>query len=143
RTGTRIGGLEEAIAHPASLAKNAIPVAGRVQASECRCPAGKSRQSVGSPHRAPGIQIHLTHQADLPCPVLTRKIFRLSRRANQRYQLARLTRQEGRLAIVTKRAVRCGGRGCAFDERRVTRTAKSCGPDAPRLRSSFGEGSVN
>ena len=24
-----------------------------------------------------------------------------------------------------------GGRGCAFDEQRVTRTAKSCGPDAP------------
>ena len=45
-----------------------------------------------------------------------RKIFRLTRRANQRYQLARLTRQEGRLAIVTKRAVGCGGRGCAFDE---------------------------
>jgi hypothetical protein len=34
-------------------------------------------------------------------PALARKIFRLTRRANQRYQLARLTRQEGRLAIVT------------------------------------------
>ena len=31
---------------------------------------------------------------------------------------ARLARQEGRLAIVTKRAAGCGGRGCAFDERR-------------------------
>jgi hypothetical protein len=30
----------------------------------------------------------------------------------------RLTRQEGRLAIVAKRAVGCGGRGGAFDERR-------------------------
>jgi hypothetical protein len=35
------------------------------------------------------------------CPVLPRKIFHLTRRANQRYYFARLTRQEGRLAIVT------------------------------------------
>jgi hypothetical protein len=40
-------------------------------------------------------------QCDLPCPVQLRKIFRLNRRANQRYDFARLTRQEGRLAIVT------------------------------------------
>ena len=39
-------------------------------------------------------------------------------KGNQPYNFARLTRQEGRLAIVTKRAVGCGGRGCAFDERR-------------------------
>jgi hypothetical protein len=40
---------------------------------------------------------------------------------------------EGRLAIVTdagRDAVDADG---AFDERRVTRTAKSCGPDAPTL----------
>jgi hypothetical protein len=30
-----------------------------------------------------------------------------------------------------------GGRGCAFDEQRVMRTAKSCGPDVPRLASSL------
>src|SRR3984885_13176528 len=30
-----------------------------------------------------------------------------------------------------------GGRGCAFDERRVTRTAKSCGPDAPMAGVKF------
>jgi hypothetical protein len=40
-------------------------------------------------------------QRDLACPVMSQKIFHLSRRANQRYNLARLTRQEGRLAIVT------------------------------------------
>jgi hypothetical protein len=34
------------------------------------------------------------------CPAQREKIFRLSRRANQRYNFARLTRQ-GRLAIVT------------------------------------------
>ena len=28
------------------------------------------------------------------------------------------------------RGAGCGGRGCAFDERRLMRTAKSCGPDA-------------
>jgi hypothetical protein len=30
-----------------------------------------------------------------------------------------------------------GGRGCAFDERRVMRTAKSCGPDAPMAGVKF------
>jgi hypothetical protein len=43
------------------------------------------------------------------CPALSAKIFRLTRRANQRYQLARLTRQEGRCAR-HERAVGCGGR---------------------------------
>jgi hypothetical protein len=40
-------------------------------------------------------------QISKSCPAPREKIFRLTRRANQRYQLARLTRQEGRLAIVT------------------------------------------
>jgi hypothetical protein len=40
-------------------------------------------------------------QINKSCPSLRAKIFRLTRRANQRYQFARLTRQEGRLAIVT------------------------------------------
>jgi hypothetical protein len=35
-----------------------------------------------------------------------------------------------------RRGAGCGGRGCAFDERRVMRTAKSCGPDTPTLVSS-------
>ena len=39
--------------------------------------------------------------------------------------------REGALAIVTDVGAGSGGRGCAFDERRVKRTAKSCGPDAP------------
>ena len=30
-----------------------------------------------------------------------------------------------------------GGRGCAFDERRVKRTAKSCGPDTPMAGVKF------
>src|ERR1700690_93141 len=42
-----------------------------------------------------------------------------------------------------KRGTGCGGRGCAFDERRVTRTAKSCGPDASTLASSSWEASFS
>jgi hypothetical protein len=39
--------------------------------------------------------------------------------------------REGALAIVTDVGAGSGGRGSAFDERRMKRTAKSCGPDAP------------
>jgi len=47
------------------------------------------------------------------CRDVCAKIFRFPRRANHWFNYARLTRQEGRLAIVTKRAVGCGGReGC-------------------------------
>jgi hypothetical protein len=35
------------------------------------------------------------------CPALRTKIFRLTRRANQRHYFARLTADEGRVAIVT------------------------------------------
>ena len=56
---------------------------------------------------------------------------------------------EGRLAIVTDVETGCGGRegaerrtaplpGEAFWRRRVARTAKSCGPDAPMLASTRG-----
>jgi hypothetical protein len=41
------------------------------------------------------------------------------------------------VAHVTKRAVGCGGREDGGDERLNSRTAKSCGPDAPMLASSF------
>ena len=34
------------------------------------------------------------------------------------------------------RGTECGGRGCADNERRLMRTAKACGPDAPTLASS-------
>jgi hypothetical protein len=45
--------------------------------------------------------------------------------------------REGALAIVTDVGAGSGGRGCAFDERRVKRTAKSCGPDAPMAGVKF------
>ncbi|HLI98765.1 MAG TPA: hypothetical protein VKT76_03530 [Bradyrhizobium sp.] len=41
--------------------------------------------------------------------------------------------------IVSNVGVECGGRECAFDEWRMKRTAKSCGPDAPTLASSLVE----
>ncbi len=44
---------------------------------------------------APRKKIRLPHQADLPCPDPSRKIFRLTRRANHLYKLARLTRKRG------------------------------------------------
>ena len=45
-----------------------------------------------------------------PCPVLHTEIFRLTCRANQVSNFACLTADEGRVAIVTNVAVRCGGR---------------------------------
>jgi hypothetical protein len=71
------------------------------------------------------------------CPAFRAKIFRLTRRANQRYQLARLTRQEGRLAIVTNVRWDAVDANAATDERSSTRTAKSCGPGAPMLALSL------
>jgi hypothetical protein len=45
--------------------------------------------------------------------------------------------REGALAIVTDVGAGSDGRGCAFDEQRVKRTAKSCGPDAPMAGVKF------
>ena len=76
-------------------------------------------------------------QADLPCPVLFAKIFRFRRCPNHFYIRRRPAPLEGRFAIVTdagRDAVDADG---AFDERRLRRTAKSCGPDAPTLASSL------
>src|SRR5882672_12672229 len=70
------------------------------------------------------------------CPVLRAKIFRLMRRANQRHYFARLTADEGRVAIVTN--VRWDAVDAAGAKRRTRpmRTAKSCGPDAAVLASN-------
>ncbi len=59
----------------------------------------------------------LDGQISFSCQVYLEKIFRLPRRANQRYQLAPSHPTRGALAIVTKRGAGCGGRGWAFDER--------------------------
>jgi hypothetical protein len=63
---------------------------------------------------------------------------------NQRQHPEHPVPQEGRFAVVTN--VGCGMRWTLWrraDERRMRRTAKSCGPDAPTLASSFAEQSVN
>jgi antitoxin MazE len=96
--------------------------------------------------RAPRNYFLLQLQADSPCPDPSEKIFLWRRRANQWFLFARLTRQEGRVAIVTKRGLRCGGRGsvvargdgragfwpvsdrAACGRTAQRRTAKPCGP---------------
>jgi hypothetical protein len=60
----------------------------------------------------------ITSDFQKSCQAPESKIFRFRDRANHWIESARLARQEGRLAIVTKRAAGCGGRGCAFDEGR-------------------------
>jgi hypothetical protein len=51
------------------------------------------------------------------CPAPSEKIFPLSRRANQWFLSARLTRQEGRLAIVTNARWDAVDAEAATDER--------------------------
>src|SRR5713101_1061039 len=97
-------------------------------------------------------------QADLGRPVLVAKIFRFSRPPNHLYHSRHSTPQEGRIMIVTDVGAGCGGRGSvlratgsqggflgtcerstARGREMLLRTAKSCGPDAPTLASSFAE----
>ena len=70
------------------------------------------------------------------CPAPFAKIFVFPFDANHLRIVSHPVPREGALAIVTDVGAGSGGRGCAFDERRVRRTAKSCGPDAPLLVSS-------
>src|SRR5258705_13820658 len=53
------------------------------------------------------------------CPALRTKIFRLTRRANQRHYFARLTADEGRIMIVTNVRWDAVDAECAKDERAV------------------------
>jgi hypothetical protein len=63
-------------------------------------PAGRKRETGWRATRLPDGQItsEITEEA---CPALPQKIFRFTRRANQWFVSARLTQEEGRLAIVT------------------------------------------
>jgi hypothetical protein len=81
-------------------------------------------------------QCNPTGKSAKVCLVSSRKIFRLTHRANQRYQLARLTRQEGRLAIVTNVRWDAVDADVTTDDRGFSRTVKSCGPGAPMLALS-------
>jgi hypothetical protein len=78
-------------------------------------------------------------QCDLPRPVLFPKIYPFPLHPNQIYIDRRPVPQEGRLAIVTDAGRDAMDAGGVADERRLRRTAKSCGPDAPTLASSCAE----
>jgi hypothetical protein len=78
-----------------------------------------------------GIKLFLPVQSPLS------KIFRFAPAPNHFHTSRHPVPLEGRFAIVTDVGTGCGGRECAFDERRVMRTAKSCGPDASTLASSL------
>ena len=84
-------------------------------------------------------KILLWDQADLGRPVLSKKIFRLTCRANHPYKLAPSHPNEGRVAIVTNVAMRCGGRRARDRRARARRTAKACGSGTAALVSSSRE----
>ena len=125
----------------------------------CREPLCGQGVTADRPHEpsqavAHARRIVVTSQADLGRPVLLAKIFPFTRRANHLYKLAPSRPTEGRIAIVTdagrdavdaaascaQRDRRAGDEPVSdqqhADERRLQRTAKSCGPDAPTLASS-------
>jgi len=70
------------------------------------------------------------------CPAFPEKIFRLRRRANQSYTFARPARERG-VGHRHERWAGCGGRGGVARRAARKRTAKSCGPDASTLASSW------
>jgi len=76
-------------------------------------------------------------QADLGRPVPLAKIFRLSRRANQRHWVRPSRLDKRGVRVVTNVEVGCGGRESAARRAAWSRTAKPCGPDAPTLALSF------
>ena len=92
---------------------------------------------LGRPAFAPKIEFVEAFQADFTCPVLTEKIFHFACRANHLYKPRRPASIRGALAIVTNAGRDAVDAGGAFDESAVLRTAKSCGPDAPTLASSW------
>jgi hypothetical protein len=112
---------------------------GDLRSAGYKCQAG---EQISSQEHAPKRYFIEPDQRDLGRPVPFEKIFRLtrflaqSRRANQWLNSRRLVPVEGRIAIVTD-----AGRDAmaAQDGRGKSRTAKSCGPDAPTLASSFAE----
>jgi hypothetical protein len=82
--------------------------------------------------------------ADLPrhgqisesCPAPFAKIFHFALTPNQQYIAHRPVPQRG-VAQRHQRGSGCGGRRCAKDDSADLRTAKSCGPGAPTLVSSW------
>jgi hypothetical protein len=99
----------------------------------CEFPQGEKQAA--DPSELPGRQITSSSLArNLSIP--SRKNIPLNPSGKSTLRLRLSHPHEGRLAIVTDVAVRCGGRDS--HERRTwpARTAKSCGPGAPMLASS-------
>jgi hypothetical protein len=76
-------------------------------------------------------------QSDLGRPAPFKKIFLFSADPNHFYIRSRLAPLEGRIAIVTDAGWDAVDAGGAKDEGADLRTAKSCGPDASTLASSW------
>ena len=107
------------------------PPAGAVALSA----SGPRSAAPGSPAVARTGKFCKQNQADLPGPVLSAKILRWRRRANQGHWLSRPFPERG-VGQRHQRGKGCGGRGGAVGRTARMRTAKSCGPDAPTLASS-------
>jgi hypothetical protein len=76
-------------------------------------------------------------QCDLACPVPLAKRFRFALGPNQIYIPRRPASQRGVSRSSRTLGAGCGGRGRRCRRAVLTRTAKSCGPDAPTLASSL------
>ena len=76
----------------------------------------------------------LWDQRDLPCPVLSEKIFRFHPDANHFSDSRRSVPMQGRIAIVTDAGWNAVDAGCAFDERRWARGRRSRVVLTPRRR---------
>jgi hypothetical protein len=85
-------------------------------------------------HRACG---NPTGKSPKTCPAPLLKIFRFSVCANHLHIRRRPVPHRGAARDRHERGAGCGGRRRRFDEGACMRTAKSCGPDAPTLASSF------
>jgi hypothetical protein len=75
-------------------------------------------------------------QSDLACPDARAKIFSFTKIRSRTYPAAVPLRQEGRFAIVTNAGRDAMDVKTPTDERRLSRTAKTCGPGTPWLVSS-------
>ena len=106
--------------------------------AHARCPRSRNDVEYVPNPVAPKKKKRLAEQGDASCPDLAAKIFRFSAPPNHRHIYRRLVLSRGaardRHGRWERDAVDATG---ALDEMRLMRTAKSCGPDAPTLASSW------
>ena len=91
--------------------------------------------------RAPSARFVERDQVDATCPALIEKIIRFSFHPNQIYRRLVPTPWRGVSRSSRTLGSECGGRVGVEDEQRSMRTAKSCGPDASTLASSWRDAS--